>query len=78
MRYVADLVGPNLLSGTAEQWMISTDSVDVSSLLTHDGPVFAVIAPHSVALYPAPGGKSSRNVWAVTVSDVDRPRTVSA
>ena len=72
-RYVADLVGLNLLSGTAERGMISTDSGGrVVSADALDGPVFAVIAPHSVALYPALPEGSPRNVWAVTVSDVDR------
>ncbi len=72
-RYVADLVGLNLLSGTAVRGMISTASGGrVVSADALDGPVFAVIAPHSVALYPALPEGSPRNVWAVTVSDVDR------
>ena len=72
-RYVADLVGLNLLSGTAEGGTISTDSGGrLVSADTLDGPVFAVIAPHSVALYPALPEGSPRNVWAVTVADVDR------
>jgi len=72
-RYVADLVGLNLLSGTAERGMMSTPSGGrVVSADTLDGPVFAVIAPHSVALYPAAPEGSPRNVWAVTVADVDR------
>ena len=72
-RYVADLVGLNLLSGTAERGTISTDSGGrLVSADTLDGPVFAVIAPHSVALYPAHPEGSPRNVWAVTVADVDR------
>ena len=72
-RYVADLVGLNLLSGTAERGMISTEAGGrVVSADTLDGPVFAVIAPHSVALYPALPEGSPRNVWAVTVADLDR------
>jgi molybdate transport system ATP-binding protein len=72
-RYVADLVGLNLLSGTAERGMISTEAGGrVVSADPLDGPVFAVIAPHSVALYPALPEGSPRNVWAVTVADVDR------
>ena len=66
-------MGLNLLSGTAEGGTISTDSGGrLVSADTLDGPVFAVIAPHSVALYPALPEGSPRNVWAVTVADVDR------
>ena len=72
-RYVADLVGLNL----PERHRRARDDLDrlrwtcrLADAL--DGPVFAVIAPHSVALYPALPEGSPRNVWAVTVSDVDR------
>ncbi len=72
-RYVADLIGVNLLRGTAEHGMISTPSgARVVSSDHVDGPVFAVIAPHSVALYPAQPEGSPRNVWPATVADVDR------
>jgi molybdate transport system ATP-binding protein len=72
-RYVADLVGLNLLSGTAEQGTISTESgARIVSADALDGPVFAVIAPHSVALYPVLPEGSPRNVWPVTVADIDR------
>ena len=37
-----------------------------------DGPAFAVIQPHAVALYPSPPDGSPRNVWPATVADVDR------
>ena len=37
-----------------------------------DGPTFAVIQPHSVALYPTPPDGSPRNVWPAIVVDVDR------
>ena len=37
-----------------------------------DGPAFAVIQPHAVALYLAPPDGSPRNVWAATVADIDR------
>ena len=36
------------------------------------GPAFAVIQPHSVALYLSPPGGSPRNVWAATVLDMDQ------
>ena len=37
-----------------------------------DGPAFAVIQPHAVALYLTPPDGSPRNVWAATVADIDR------
>jgi molybdate transport system ATP-binding protein len=36
------------------------------------GPAFAVIQPHSVALYSTPPDGSPRNVWPATVADIDR------
>jgi len=36
-----------------------------------DGPALAVIAPHSIALYRHPPDGSPRNVWPVTVTDLD-------
>jgi len=37
-----------------------------------EGPVFAVIQPHAVALYLAAPQGSPRNVWSSTVTDIDR------
>ncbi|HTN78070.1 MAG TPA: ABC transporter ATP-binding protein [Acidimicrobiales bacterium] len=72
-RYVADLVGVNLLRGVASRGTISTASgARVVSADVVDGPAFAVIAPHSVALYPAHPEGSPRNTWQAVVTDVDR------
>ena len=72
-RYVADLVGVNLLRGTAERGTISTPTGGrVVSADAVDGPAFAVIAPHSVALYPVQPEGSPRNVWPATVAEVDQ------
>ena len=72
-RYIADLVGVNLLSGTAERGTISTATGGrVVSADAVDGPAFAVIAPHAVALYPVQPEGSPRNVWPATVAEVDQ------
>jgi molybdate transport system ATP-binding protein len=72
-RYVADLVGVNLLTGTGVHGTITTPAGGTVIAADHvDGPTFAVIQPHSVALYAAPPEGSPRNVWSVTVADVDR------
>jgi len=72
-RYIADLVGINLLAGTADDGTITTAAGGriVPADPVH-GPAFAVIQPHAVALYLTRPGGSPRNVWAATVADIDR------
>ncbi len=71
-RYIADLVGVNLLAGRGSDGVITTPSggriVPAESVR---GDAFAVIQPHAVALYPSPPDGSPRNVWETTVADVD-------
>ena len=72
-RYIADLVGVNLLTGTTDDGAIVTASG--GRIVPADrvaGAAVAVIQPHAVALYLAPPGGSPRNVWPVTVVDIDR------
>jgi molybdate transport system ATP-binding protein len=72
-RYVADLVGINLLQGVGHDGAITTvTGGHIVPAHPVRGEAFAVIQPHSVALYPVPPEGSPRNVWAVTVADVDR------
>src|SRR5262245_41799902 len=72
-RYIANLVGVNLLSGTGHDGTITTAAGGtVVPAEAIDGPAFAVIQPHSVALYLVPPEGSPRNVWAGTVTEVDR------
>jgi molybdate transport system ATP-binding protein len=74
-RYVANLVGVNLLSGTGHDGAITTSTGGrVVPAQPVDGPAFAVIQPHAVSLYPAasPPEGSPRNVWAGRIADVDR------
>jgi molybdate transport system ATP-binding protein len=72
-RYIADLIGVNLLRGTGTDGAITTPTGGrVVPADPVSGEAFAVIQPHSVALYPSPPAGSPRNVWAATVADVDR------
>ena len=72
-RYIADLIGVNLLRGTGTDGAITTATGGrVVPADPVSGEAFAVIQPHSVALYPSPPAGSPRNVWAATVADVDR------
>ena len=73
-RYVADLVGVNLVSGTVTGGALTTRTgARVVIADAPQGPAFAVIHPHSIALerHHAPGS-SVRNVWPGTIGDVDR------
>ncbi|MGH9027514.1 MAG: sulfate/molybdate ABC transporter ATP-binding protein [Acidimicrobiia bacterium] len=72
-RYVADLVGVNLLAGYASgrQVTISDGGGELTIAEPADGDVLVVIAPHAVALFhDAPSG-SPRNAWEGTVAHVD-------
>ncbi len=73
-RYVADLVGVNLVSGSVDAGVLRTDrGADVVIADASPGPAFAVIRPHSVVLTrEAPVGASSRNVWPGQIVDIDR------
>ena len=73
-RYVADLVGVNLVSGTISRGVLRTDAggqVVVAAEVS--GSAFAVIRPNSISLSSErPLRTSARNVWRVTIGDVDR------
>jgi molybdate transport system ATP-binding protein len=73
-RYVADLVGVNLVSGAVSGGVLVTASgARVTIADAGAGPSFAVIRPHSIALTRQPPTMSSaRNQWAGTIVDVDR------
>jgi molybdate transport system ATP-binding protein len=72
-RYIAELVGVNLFSGVAQAGTITTVAGGrIVTAAPLNGPAFAVIQPHAVALYPSVPEGSPRNVWPLTVSDVDR------
>jgi molybdate transport system ATP-binding protein len=73
-RYVADLVGVNLVSGTIESGVLCTPvGVVVVVADAAPGPSFAVIRPQSVTLLRAEAvGSSVRNQWTGVVGDIDR------
>ena len=72
-RYIADLAGVNLLTGTGCDGGITTPTGGrIVPADPVDGPAFAVIQPHAVALYLEPPSGSPRNVWGGTIADIDR------
>jgi len=71
-RYVADLVGVNLLRGTATAGHVELPGgASLQSADRVDGEVFAVIHPRAVALHRARPEGSPRNVWRGHASALD-------
>lgn len=73
-RYVADLVGVNLLRGDLADGVLTT-AAGGTVVTTHDvpdGPAFMVIRPQAVAVHLEQPSGSPRNAWPVIVADIDR------
>ena len=71
-RFVADLVGVNLLRGRAAGGVVALDGgQQLAALDAGDGEVFAVIHPRSVAIHRTHPEGTPRNVWPGTVRSVD-------
>jgi len=71
-RFVADLVGVNLLRGRAAGGVVALDGgQQLTALDAGDGDVFAVIHPRSVAIHRTHPEGTPRNVWPGTVRSVD-------
>lgn len=73
-RYVADLVGVNLLTGTVRDGLFTThDGATIVVADAEPGPAYAVIRPHSITVTrTAPSATSARNSWPGTIVDIDR------
>ena len=73
-RYVANLVGVNLVSGVVQDGVLTTETgahVVIADALA--GPTFAVVRPQAVSLQrEAVATSSVRNIWPGTVADIDR------
>jgi molybdate transport system ATP-binding protein len=73
-RYVADLVGVNLVMGAVTDGVLTTDEgVHVVIADAFPGRSFGVIRPTSITLATNPPlGSSQRNTWSGRIIDVDR------
>ena len=73
-RYVADLVGVNLVAGVvADGVLVNESGAQVVIADASPGPSFAVIRPHSILLSREQAvGSSARNSWHGIVADIDR------
>ena len=73
-RYVADLIGLNLLRGTLRGGVIELvhgPTVSVVDDGAFVGPVTATIHPRAITLSADRPKGSARNVWATTIDDLD-------
>jgi molybdate transport system ATP-binding protein len=71
-RYVAQLVGTNLLRGTVQGTTFTTaDGAALQVDGSTTGEVYLSVAPAAVALYRSPPEGSPRNVWRTTVATVE-------
>ena len=73
-RYVADLVGVNLVAGDVADGVLTTSSgVRVVVADAPMGPAFAIIRPHSIAVVRGKAVQSNvRNSWVGTIATIDR------
>jgi molybdate transport system ATP-binding protein len=71
-RYVAQLVGTNLLTGTTAG---TTFTIESGAELVVDGAcqghTYASIPPNAIALYRTPPDGSPRNVWRTSIAHVE-------
>jgi molybdate transport system ATP-binding protein len=73
-RYVAQMVGTNLVRGTGEGARLTVDGglVTLTIAESADGQVLATIAPEAITLHrDGPAGGSARNHWFTRVAHVD-------
>jgi molybdate transport system ATP-binding protein len=71
-RYVAELVGLNLLTGTGRGRTVElADGGSIAVAEPAGGEVFAVVHPHAVAVHTADPGGSPRNRWPGRVEALD-------
>ncbi len=70
--WAAELMGLNLLRGTASRGVVSVSpSTSLQTATSIEGPVFVAISPGSVAMYRTRPDGSPRNVWAGDVDGLD-------
>src|SRR6185436_19068285 len=71
--YVADLVGVNLLRGTARGTTVALRERRGEVVIADaaDGPVLLVVRPHSITLHHAEPDSSARNRWHAPITGFD-------
>ena len=73
-RYIAELVGLNLITGDLTGTMLTAPGGACVVTADHpgDGPAYVAIRPQAVSLHRHRPESSARNVWRLTVDDVDQ------
>lgn len=72
-RFVADLVGVNLVEGVVSDGvLVASSGARVVIADAADGPALAVIRPHSVVVSRRVEEGSARNRWAATIAGIDQ------
>jgi len=72
-RYVADLVGVNLMRGRASGGRITIEGGGTFTAMDGaDGEVFVVVYPRNVALHRSQPEGTPRNVWSGRITSLDR------
>jgi molybdate transport system ATP-binding protein len=72
-RYVAELVGTNLISGELSDGRLDTGrGATLAVLADFDGPAFAIVRPQSITVSRHAPDTSARNTFRGTVDDIDR------
>lgn len=69
--YVGDLIGTNLLRGTAEGTLVRVADGQVELAGSATGDTFVTIPPHAITVHTRRPEGSARNVWPSTVTAVD-------
>jgi molybdate transport system ATP-binding protein len=80
-RYVAQLMGLNLIRGRADGTnLVLANGTTLETAGPSNGDMLAVIAPRDIALYLVPPGGTPRNTWSTRVAEVhlmgDRARVL--
>jgi molybdate transport system ATP-binding protein len=70
-RYVADLVGTNLVVGDAHGRTVRVGTAAVSLAEPLEGPTFATISPSAVTISHQPPDGSARNAWPVNIVGIE-------
>jgi molybdate transport system ATP-binding protein len=72
-RFVADLLGVNLVSGVVTgQLFVTSGGAEIVVADAEPGQSFAAIRPQAIVLARDPASTSARNSWHCTVGDIDR------
>jgi molybdate transport system ATP-binding protein len=71
-KYVADLVGVNLLRGEADHGVVRLDDgASIAAAGAETGDVFAAIHPRAISLHRSHPEGSPRNVWSGRVRGIE-------